>query len=92
MRPVMVIRYFSLAQKILSVFPPFGAAFQSESIMVSRSADIVSVEQFIEDQENENTKKKTQQNVTLLKGISDAEERVKTYGRNSPKGASFAVI
>ena len=30
-------------------------------------ADIVSVEQFIEDQENENTKKKTQQNVALLK-------------------------
>ena len=35
--------------------------------MVSRFADIVSVEQFIEDQENENRKKKTQQNVTLLK-------------------------
>ena len=50
----------------------------------SRFADIISVEQFIEDQENENTKKKTQQNVA---GISDAEERVKTYGRNSPKGA-----
>ena len=42
------------------------AAFP-ESIMVSRFADIVSVEQFIEDQENENTKKKTQQNVALLK-------------------------
>ena len=35
--------------------------------MVSRFADIVSVEQYIEDQENENTKKKTQQNVALLK-------------------------
>ena len=35
--------------------------------MVSRFADIVSVEQFIEDQENKNTKKKTQQNVALLK-------------------------
>ena len=34
--------------------------------MVSRFADIVSVEQFIKDQENENTKKKTQQNVALL--------------------------
>ena len=42
-------------------------AASPESIMVSRFADIVSVEQFIEDQENENTKKKTQQNVALLK-------------------------
>ena len=55
--------------------------------MVSRFVDIVSVEQSIEDQENETTKKETQQNVALLKEISDAEERVKTYGRNSPKGA-----
>ena len=31
--------------------------------MASRFADINSVEQFIEDQENETTKKKTQQNV-----------------------------
>ena len=38
-----------------------------ELIMVSRFADIVSVKQFIEDQENENTRKKTQQNVALLK-------------------------
>ena len=62
---------------MVSVFPPFGAAPQSgnvhnfrcfpESIMVSRFADIVSVEQFLEDQENENTKKKTQQNVALLR-------------------------
>ena len=35
--------------------------------MASRLADINSVEQFIEDQENENTRKKTQQNVALLK-------------------------
>ena len=34
--------------------------------MASRFADINSVEQFIEDQENENTTKKTQQNVALL--------------------------
>ena len=34
--------------------------------MASRFADINSVEQFIEDQENENTRKKTQQNVALL--------------------------
>ena len=35
-------------------------------IIASRFADINSVEQFIEDQENENTRKKTQQNVALL--------------------------
>ena len=35
--------------------------------MASRFADINLVEQFIEDQENENTRKKTQQNVALLK-------------------------
>jgi len=32
-----------------------------------RFADINSVEQFIEDQENENTRKKTQQSIALLK-------------------------
>ena len=36
-------------------------------IMASRFADVNSVEQFIEDQENENTRKKTQQNVASLK-------------------------
>ena len=33
----------------------------------SRFADIVSVEKFIEGQENENTRKKTEQNIALLK-------------------------
>ena len=33
----------------------------------SRFADITSVEEFIEGQENENTRKKTEQNVALLK-------------------------
>ena len=33
----------------------------------SRFADITSVEEFIEGQENNNTKKKTEQNVALLK-------------------------
>ena len=48
------------------MFTTFAAS--PESIMVSRFADIVSVEQFIEDHENENTKKKTaRQNVALLK-------------------------
>ena len=46
-------------------------------IMASRFADINSEEQFIEDQEDENKRKKTQQNV-----ISDAEEQVK-------KGAKY---
>ena len=36
-------------------------------IMFSRFADINSVEQFIEDQENESTRKNTQKNVALLK-------------------------
>ena len=45
------------------MFTTFAAS--PESIMVSRFADIVSLKQFIEDQENENTKKKTQQNVAL---------------------------
>ena len=49
----------------VGMFTTFAAS--PESIMVSRFADIVSVEEFIEDQENENTKKKTQQNVALLK-------------------------
>ena len=35
-------------------------------IIASRFADINSVKQFIEDPENENTRKKTQQNVALL--------------------------
>ena len=33
----------------------------------SRFADITSVEEFIEGQDNENTRKKTEQNVALLK-------------------------
>ena len=77
MRSVIGHTIFFTSEKIVSVFPPFGAASQSgnvhnfrcfpESIMVSRFADIVSVAQFIKDQENENTKTKTQQNVALLK-------------------------
>ena len=41
--------------------------------MTSRFADINSVEQFIEDQENETTRKKTQQNVDKL-GFSQVSE------------------
>ena len=53
--------------------------------MVSRSADIVSVEQFFEDQENENTKKKTQQNVALLKGISTLKNESRLMEEIPPK-------
>ena len=38
-------------------------------IMASRFADIILVEQFIEDKENEYTRKKTKQNVALLKEL-----------------------
>ena len=38
-------------------------------IIASKFADINSVKQFIEDPENENTRKKTQQNVALLKEL-----------------------
>ena len=65
---------FFTSEKIVSVFPAFRRNFQSECSQLSlpqnhgfRFADIVSVKQFIEDQENENTKQKTQQNVALLK-------------------------
>ena len=67
----------------VGMFTTFSAS--PDSIKVSRFADIVSVEQFIKDQENENTKKKTE--CCFAYGISDAEERVKTYERNSLKGA-----
>ena len=66
------------------MFTTFAAS--PESIMVSRFVDIFSVEQFIEDQENKNTKKKTEHNVALLKEFLTLENE-STYGRNSPKGA-----
>ena len=52
------------------MFTTFAAS--PESTMVSWFVDklIVSVEQFIKDQENENTKKKTQQNTALLKFLT----------------------
>ena len=54
----------------------------ASSSATSRLADIVSVEEFIEGQENENTRKKTEQNITLLeefltlKGKSRAVEEI----------------
>ena len=78
MRPVIGHTIFFTNEKksypfsrLLTQLPKVGMfttfAASPESIMVSRFADIVSVKQFIKDQENENTKKKTQQNVALLK-------------------------
>jgi len=45
------------------------------------------VEQFIEDQENKNTRKKTQQNVALLKEFLTLRNESRPYRRNSPEGA-----
>ena len=52
--------------------------------MVSRFADIVSVEQFIEDQ-NENTKKKTQQNIALLKEFLTLKNESRLMDEIPPK-------
>ena len=53
--------------------------------MASRFADIVSVKQFIEDQENENTKKKTQQNVALLKEFLKLKNESRLIDEIPPK-------
>ena len=53
--------------------------------MASRFADIVSVKQFIEDQENENAKKKTQQNVALLKEFLKLKNESRLLEEISPK-------
>ena len=52
--------------------------------MVSRFADIVSVEQCIEDQENENTKKKTNKK-TLLKEFLTLENESRLMEEMAPK-------
>ena len=53
--------------------------------MASRFADIVSVKQFIEDQVNENTKKKTQQNVALLKEFLKLKNKSRLIEEIPPK-------
>ena len=53
--------------------------------MASRFADINSVEQFIEDQENENTRKKTQQNVILLKEFLTLRKELRLMEEIPPK-------
>ena len=51
----------------LSAFTGKNSQVIALSWATSRFADIVSVEKFIEGQENENTRKKTEQNIALLK-------------------------
>ena len=53
--------------------------------MVSRFADIVSVEQFIEDKKMK-TKKKTQQNVALLKEFLTMKNESRLMEEIPPKG------
>lgn len=53
--------------------------------MASRFADINSVEQFIEDQENENTRKKTQQNVALLEEFLTLRNESRLIEEIAPK-------
>ena len=53
--------------------------------MASRFADINSVEQFIEDQENENTGKKTQQNVAFLEEFLTLRNESRLIEEIAPK-------
>ena len=53
--------------------------------MASGFADINSVEQFIEDQENENTRKKTQQNVALLEEFLTLRNESRLIEEIAPK-------
>jgi len=53
--------------------------------MASRFADINSVEQFIEIQENENTRKKTQQNIALLKEFLTLRNESRLIEETPPK-------
>jgi len=59
--------------------------------MALRFADLISVEQFIEDQENENRRKKTQQNVALLKEFLTLRNESRLIEETPPKelNASF---
>ena len=53
--------------------------------MASRLADLNLVEQFIEDQENENTRKKSQQNVALLKEFLKLRKELRLIQEIPPK-------
>ncbi|XP_044180055.1 uncharacterized protein LOC114950176 [Acropora millepora] len=64
---------------------PQHKASYLEKIKASRFADINSVEQFIEDQENENTRKKTQQNVALLEEFRTLRNESRLIEEIAPK-------
>ena len=60
--------------------------------MASRLGDLNSVEQFIEDQENENTRKKTQQNVALLKEFLTLRKELRLIEEIPPKELNAEFI
>ena len=60
--------------------------------MASRLEDLNSVEQFIEDQENENTRKKTQQNVALLKEFLTLRKELRLIEEIPPKELNVEFI
>ena len=59
--------------------------------MASRFADINSVEQFIEDQENENTQKKTQENVALLEEFLTLRNESRLIEEIAPKELNACI-
>ena len=69
----------------------------ASSSATSSLADIVSVEEFIERQDNENTRKKTEQNITLLKefltlkGESRAVEEIRSVHGSANPFFKFSV-
>ena len=70
----------------------------ASSSATSRFADIVLVEEFTEGQENENTRKKTEQNIALMKefltqkGESSAAEEIPPDELNSFIGEFIITI
>ena len=60
--------------------------------MASRLADLNSVEQFIEDQENEKTRKKSQQNVALLKEFLTLRKELRLIKEIPPKELNAEFI
>ena len=60
--------------------------------MASRLADLNSEEQFIEDQENENTRKKSQQNVALLKEFLTLRKELRLIEEIPPKELNAEFI
>ena len=97
MRPVVGHTIFFTSESNGIGFPAFRRGFPkwecsqlsllplNRSWFSSRFADIVSVEQLIEDQENENTKNKTQQNVALLKEFLTTKNESRLMEEIPPK-------